>query len=139
MSTMITLGVRERRFLRYTAISGTTFLFDLALLWVFIEIFSIHYLVATAVALLIAVSFNYLVSRKWVFQLTERKFSHGYFYFIKFALLGMTATTALMWVVTTYTMWHFLLARTLVAVVVGSTNYVANLYLNFKVVGKALE
>lgn len=135
---MISLGVRERRFLRYIAISGTTFVFDLAILWMFIELLNIHYLVATALALLIAVSFNYVVSRRWVFQLTERKFSHGYFYFIKFALFGMAATTGLMWVVTTYTPWHFLLARSLVAVVVGSTNYVANLYLNFKVAGKHL-
>ncbi|MEK7613832.1 MAG: GtrA family protein [Patescibacteria group bacterium] len=136
---MISLGVRERRFLRYVAISGTTFLFDLALLWVFVEAFDMHYLLATALALLIAVSLNYLVSRRWVFQLTERKFSHGYFYFIKFALIGMTATTGLMWMVTSYTMLHFLVGRTIVALFVGSANYVLNLYLNFKVVGKALK
>lgn len=133
------LGVRERRFLRYTAISGTTFAFDLGILWVMIEVLRMNYLVATALALLIAVSCNYLVSRKWVFQRTERKFAHGYFYFIKFALLGMTATTGLMWVMTTFTTLHFIPARFIVGVIVGTSNYMANLYLNFKVAGKHLE
>lgn len=123
------------RFLKYATVGGSTFAFDLVLLWIMTEVFLVPYLVSTALAFMIAVSINYFISRKYVFKGTNRKIHHGYVYFILVAVGGALAVTgAVALLVTTFAM-HYLVARVLVACVVGIGNYLFNLHFNFKVVG----
>lgn len=133
------LTTREIRFIRYTAIGVSTFAFDLVLLWLFIDTLGVHYLTATAVAFLLAVSLNYVLSRRWVFRHSKRGLAFGYIYFIKFALIGLALTTGLMWVLVENTDLAVLVVRVLIAGLVGMGNYLANLYLNFKVAGRQLD
>lgn len=124
-----------KRFLKYAIVGGSTFAFDLTLLWIMTEVFLIPYLVSTALAFIVAVSINYFVSRKYVFKGTSRKIHHGYMYFILIAGGGALAVTgAVALLVTTLTL-HYLVARVLVACIVGIGNYLFNLHFNFKVVG----
>lgn len=133
------VSTRMRRLGRYALVGVSTFGVDLSLLWILIDVLALQYLVATAVAFLIAVSLNYFVSRAWVFRHTERALGRGYVYFLQFALIGALVTTLLMWLLTSQTELHYALARILIAGVVGVGNYVANLYFNFKVAGRELE
>ncbi len=133
------IPVRERRFLRYVTVGVGTFLVDLLLLFLFIEVAHLHYTFATATAFFLAVSLNYLISRQWVFSGSERAVVRGYVYFLQWAGLGMLLTVFLMWCMTTYTAWHFVLIRISVAGVVGMMNYLGNLYYTFKVAGENLD
>jgi putative flippase GtrA len=133
------LTTREIRFIRYTTIGVSTFGIDLLLLWFFIDAVGMHYLTATAVAFLMAVSLNYVLSRRWVFRHSKRGLAFGYVYFLKFALIGMALTTGLMWAMVENSDLAVVVVRVLIAGLVGMGNYLANLYLNFKVAGKALD
>lgn len=132
---MPVLSPALRRFLRYTSVGVSTFLFDLVLLAAFTELLSIPYYIGTPIAFLIAVSINYLVSRTHVFRGTQRSVHHGYLYFIGFALIGAFAATAGTTLLVTFFGLQYLVARILVAGVTGMANYLLNLHLNFKVVG----
>ena len=125
----------HKRFLIYSSIGVSTFLFDLALLWVAIDVLSISYLIATPLAFLVAVSINYFISRKVVFRGTERTLGRGYLYFIILAGAGMAGTTLLMWALIELTGFHFAVIRVVIAGIIGIFTYLTNLYLNFKVVG----
>jgi putative flippase GtrA len=129
------LSRRTQRFIRYSLVGTGTFVIDLALLYFFIETLGMHYLVATAVAFLLAVSVHYAISRVWVFPHTKRGVRAGYAFFIQFAILGMLATTGFMWLLTVLFALPILYTRVLVSVFVGIGNYLANLHLNFKVAG----
>lgn len=125
-----------RRFLKYAGVGGSTFAFDLLLIYVLTEFLGVPYTISTPLGFMVAVSINYFVSRRFVFGGTKRTLEHGYLYFISFAGLGallITATVAAL--VTTFAL-HYLIARILVACVVGIANYLLNLYLNFRVVGR---
>lgn len=124
-----------QRFLRYVLVGGSTFGFDLILLYVVTTYLSVPYYLATPGAFLVAVSINYLVSRHHVFRGTERSLHTGYAYFITFALIGAGITTLGVTVLVTYLGLYFLYARVLVALLVGTLNYFSNLFFNFKVVG----
>lgn len=139
MAAMIGLPPQTVRFARYAIVGTATFLIDFLLLWVFVELVHIHYIVSTALAFIIGVSFNYFLSRRWVFKHSTQTHIAGYLYFLKFAAIGMTTIVVLMWVVKEYTDIHYLIARVLIAGIVGIANYVANLYFNFKVAGMALD
>ena len=128
-----TKGVR--RFAKYTLVGGSTFLFDLALIWVMVEHLSISYPLATALGFVIAVSINYFISRRLVFKGTARRLDHGYLYFIGIAGGGALIVTGAVSLLVTMFALHYLVARVLVACVMGTTNYLLNLHFNFRVVG----
>jgi putative flippase GtrA len=130
-NSLMNLGVK--RFFRYTAVGGSTFLFDLSLLWVQIEKFHVYYLHAAVSSFLIAVSVNYLLSRRWVFKGSARRLAAGYLYFFKTAVAGALTTGFLMWLFSTTTNGNYLLIRIIIAAIIGIGNYLIHLYLNFRV------
>ena len=123
------------RFMRYTAVGVSTFLLDLAMLYGAVHFVGIPYYIATPISFLLAVSCNYAISRSFVFRETKRSWGTGYAYFIFVALAGAAATTALVSALVVSFDLFYLYARVLVAGIVGITNYLINLHLNFKVVG----
>jgi putative flippase GtrA len=132
----MTLPPAIRRFLRYGTVGVLTLLFDLAMLYTAVSYVGIPYYVATPLSFFIAVSCNYLLSRRFVFMGTERSFHGGYFYFTLFAILGAALTTALVALLVSTLGMYYLLARVIVAGIVGMGNYLFNLHINFNVAGK---
>jgi len=124
-----------QRFFKYALVGGSTFLFDLLLLWVLTEFFAVPYQASTAFAFLVAVSINYFVSRRFVFKGTVRRMHHGYLYFILVACGGAAVVTGAVAFLVTFLSMHYLVARVLVACFVGVGNYLFNLHFNFKVAG----
>ncbi len=124
-----------RRFLRYAVVGASTLTFDLVLLYAVTEFAGVPYYIATPLAFALAASVNYLISRKHVFHGTERAIHHGYLYFILLAILGATLTTLGVAFMVHYLGLYYMLARVLVAGVVGMGNYLLNLHFNFKVAG----
>lgn len=124
------------RFLKYASVGGSTFLFDLLLLYVLIDYVGIYYVYATAAAFGIAVSINYVLSRRYVFKGTLRSVHSGYGIFLMIALAGLLAVTGLMVVFVEILHMHYLPSRIIIAGMVGMWNYFMNLYVNFKVAGK---
>ncbi len=125
-----------KRFLKYAIVGGSTFAFDLLLLWVMTESFGIPYYLSTPFAFIVAVSINYFLARAHVFKGTERSVHHGYMYFVGVAGGGAFLITSAVALLVTFTGLHYLPARILVACVTGTLNYLFNLHINFKVVGK---
>lgn len=56
------------QFFRYIFVGGTAFIVDFFFLYLFVNYFNIYYLIAAAIAFLIAVFVNYFMSTKWVFN-----------------------------------------------------------------------
>ncbi len=124
------------RFTQYSIIGGGTFLLDLLLLYIFIDVFSLNYLVATAVAFLIAVSCNYYISRKYVFVGSVRSHKAGYANFVSIALIGLGFVTLSMYILVGVYGLAPVIARVSVAALTGIWNYLMNLFVNFKVAGQ---
>ncbi len=129
-------GRALRRFLKYTLVGGSTFAFDLLLIWLMTEFLGVPYWMSTALGFLIAVSINYFVSRRFVFKGTKRQVHHGYAYFILVAVGGAFFITGAVTLLVTLFSLHYLLARILIGCVVGFGNYLFNLHFNFQVAGQ---
>ncbi len=56
------------QFARFLLVGGSTALVDFVLLVLFVEVFSVYYLVASGAAFIVGLILNYLVCRSWVFQ-----------------------------------------------------------------------
>ncbi len=125
-----------QRFFKYTSVGVSTFLLDLALLFVLTDACNINYVLSAGISFLLAVSINYFLSRRFVFQGSVRDVQSGYFFFIGIALVGLLFVTVGMYLLVSVVGMYYLLARVLVAVFTGFWNYLMNLFFNFKVAGK---
>ncbi|KND47501.1 MAG: hypothetical protein AB199_03665 [Parcubacteria bacterium C7867-004] len=134
-SKVMRLTPALRRFLRYAVVGVSTLAFDLVLLYLITEYAGVPYYIATPLAFLVAVSINYLISRRHVFHGTERTVHHGYAYFISIALAGAFVTTMGVAFFVQALGFYYLFARVLIAGLVGIANYLLNLHFNFRVVG----
>ncbi len=124
------------RFARNIMVGVSTFLLDIALLYTAVSVLGISYLIATPVAYLIGSSCGYVLSRRYVFKGTERSHHVGYAFFVGVGLAGAAATTLLVATLVGTLAMNYLIARTLVAGVVGIANYLFNLHINFDVAGR---
>ena len=124
-----------RRFMKYVLVGGSTFAFDLLLIWLMTEFLAVPYWLSTALGFAIAVSLNYFFSRRFVFKGSTRAVHHGYVFFILFALGGSAFIAGAVTLLVTLFAMHYLVARVLVACIVGMGNYLFNLHWNFKVAG----
>jgi putative flippase GtrA len=124
------------RFFKYGTVGVSTFLLDILLLYIFVNVLGFTYLFATALAFLMAVSVNYVISRKLVFQRTETAHKEGYRAFIGVALASALFIVLAMYVLVDILGTNYLLARTLISSLVGAGNYSYHLYITFKVSGK---
>ncbi|TAJ15917.1 GtrA family protein [Patescibacteria group bacterium] len=127
------------RFVRYFAVGGSTFLIDLAILYALTTFFHVPYQIAVAIGFGIGVSLNYFIARRFVFKGTERTMHHGYVYFLSAGILGIIAVTSLVSLLVESFGFSLIVARVLVSGCVGIVNYLFNLHVNFKVVGKHLH
>jgi putative flippase GtrA len=123
------------RFARYSTVGVATFTLDLGLLFLLTDYLGVHYLFSAGLAFAVAVSINYLLSRRHVFSQTTRPFASGFVYFVGIALIALAAIVALMYIAVDILQFHYLISRIFIAGVVGVGTYLMNLYLNFRVAG----
>lgn len=122
----------SRRFGKYTIVGVGTFIFDLTLLAILSNTTEIYYPILVAVSFEIAVSINFAISYTWVFKGTKRRPLSGYVYFITIALVGIILTTGLVTLLVEFLALQLLVARVLVAGLVGIFNFFINSIFNFK-------
>jgi putative flippase GtrA len=128
-----------RRFVRYSVVGTSAFVFDLLLLSLFVDVLQLPVVPAAGVAFTIATAGNFLVSRYAVFQYSSRNMSTGFANFLLVAVVGVAFTMGCMYMLTQYTSVHYLVSRVVIAVLVGIFNYLMNLYVNFRVAGYELD
>ncbi|WP_320169297.1 GtrA family protein [Maridesulfovibrio sp.] len=124
------------RFLRYGCVGGGTFLLDLGLLYIFTSCLGLSPVIAAGPTFLIAVSINYLISRKMVFKGSSRPLKHGYLGFLLIAGTGLVIVTGGMLILVNFLHWQYLISRVAVSLITGMWNYLLNLYVNFRVAGR---
>ena len=116
---------------RNTVVSCGIFAFDIALLWVLVQL-GMGKVASAALAFVIANSIHYAFGRGWIFRGTERGVAEGYVYFLINAGIGFVITIGLFAVLIRWTPINYLVARVLVSVVSGLAVFLLNGIFNFR-------
>ena len=121
------------RFIKYSAVGISTFILDLGLLIIVTDILHIDPVLAAGITFLVAITINYLLSRRYVFHETTKSQFSTYVVFISLGIGGLGLVMGLMHFATNILGWHYVESRILIAGIVGILNYLLNLYVNFSV------
>ena len=117
---------------RYTLVGGLAFIFDFGALFILTEYLNIHYLVSAAIAFLLGLTINYILSIIWVFE--KRALSNKKIEFLVFALIGIVGlglNEFIMWFFTDILYWHYLLSKIISTVVVYLWNFFVRKFVLF--------
>ena len=120
------------QFARYLVVGGLAFIVDFGSLYLLTEFAGLHYLASAAVAFLLGLITNYLLSRVWVFD--RRTMENTALEFLVFAVIGIVGlglNEAIIWFVREKIHFHYMVAKVISSAIVLMWNFGARRSLLF--------
>jgi putative flippase GtrA len=98
--------------LRYTVVGGIAFLFDFGTLYLLTEYLKVYYLLSAAIAFMLGLTINYLLSIIWVFEKrTVKSKNLEFMIFGLIGLVGLGLNEFFMWFLTDILTFHYLFSK----------------------------
>jgi len=118
---------------RYTFVGGVAFLADFGLLAGLTELAGMNYLISAAIAFIVGLTVNYLLSVRWVFA--SRTLESRTAEFTVFALIGIVGlglNELFLWLLTDFVGWHYLVSKLVTTAIVFFWNFLARRLVLFR-------
>ncbi len=113
--------------LRYGFVGGVAFLADYGALYLLTDAIGLHHLLSAAIAFIIGLTVNYLLSVSWVFR-GNRKSNNALKEFIVFAIIGVIGlglNELIIWAGTDLIGLHYMLSKLISTAIVFFWNFFA--------------
>lgn len=118
---------------RYFFVGGAAFIVDFGSLYILTDIFGIYYLISAAIAFILGLIVNYLLSISWVFnQRTMDNRLSEFTVFTIIGVIGLGLNEVLIWFFTGYIGLFYLVSKIIAAVIILFWNFFARKYALFK-------
>lgn len=121
------------QFARYVVVGGAAFLVDFSALYLLTGLLGLHYLLAAAIAFILGLTVNYLLSCIWVFDRhTLQNPAAELIVFTIIGVVGLGFNEAIIWFVIEKVHWHYMIAKLISSSIVLFWNFGARRYLLFR-------
>lgn len=118
---------------RYVFVGGAAFIVDFGSLFILTDFFGIYYLISAAIAFILGLIVNYILSISWVFN--NRKLDNLTLEFGVFSLIGIVGlglNEVFIWFFTAEVGFYYLISKIISAVIVLFWNFFARKYVLFR-------
>jgi putative flippase GtrA len=121
------------QFFRYIFVGGAAFIVDIGSLYILTDIFGIYYLLSAAIAFILGLIANYLLSINWVFnrRTMDNRLSE-FTVFTTIGIIGLGLNEVLIWFFTGYVGFFYLISKIIAAIIILFWNFFARKYALFK-------
>ena len=119
--------------LRYAVVGGVAFVVDYGSLWLLTEVVGLHHLVSAAIAFILGLICNYVISTAWVFG--ESKVSNRWVEFVIFSIIGVIGlglNELIIYLCTDVCGLHYMLSKIMSTVIIFFWNFFARRFILFK-------
>lgn len=87
-----------QQIIRFAVVGGSAFVIDYGIMIFLTEVFGVNYLISSGISFTVSVIFNYVLSVKWVFNVTdERSKTQDFAVFIILSVIGLGINQVIMW------------------------------------------
>ena len=121
------------QFFRYIFVGGAAFIVDFASLFIFTDIFGVYYLTSAAIAFILGLIANYILSIRWVFN--KRSLDNMWSEFAIFAVIGIIGlglNELIIWLFTDYVGLFYLVSKIIAAALILFWNFFARKFTLFR-------
>ncbi len=120
------------QFARFLLAGGFSALIDFLLLVLFVEVFLVYYLVASAASFIVGLILNYLISRSWVFQGGKYRQMIEFLAFCTGGGIGLGLNQVILFLLVGHFSLDYRLSKIISIVLVTFWNFLTKKYLIFK-------
>ena len=110
--------------LKFGVVGGLAFLIDYGLLYVLTEFVGIHYLISSVISFTVSLIFNYILSIKWVFDVTKKQTAKEITIFVILSVIGLGINQVVMYVGYDLLHIYYMLTKIVATAIVMVWNFV---------------
>jgi len=114
------------QFFRYVFVGGAAFIVDFLSLFILTDYFGIYYIISAALAFIIGLVTNYLLSITWVFN--QRNINNKTIEFSLFAvigIIGLVLNELFIWFFTSELGFYYMISKIITAIIILFWNFFA--------------
>lgn len=113
-----------KQIFKFGIVGGLAFLIDYGVFTLLTQILNVHYLIASILSFSISVIFNYILSIKWVFDVTKKQTTKDFIVFIVLSIIGLILNSVVMYIAVDLIHIHELISKIIATAIVMVYNFI---------------
>jgi len=113
-----------KQIIKFIFVGGIAFLIDYSLLYILTEYFSIYYLYSSIISFIASLIFNYILSIKWVFNVSKKQSLKDFIIFIVLSIIGLLINGLIMYIMVDKIIIHYMFGKLFSTFIVMIWNFI---------------
>lgn len=114
-----------KQIMRFGVVGASAFVIDYGLMIILTEVCGINYLVSSGISFTVSVIFNYVLSVRWVFDVSgERNKRNDFVFFVVLSVIGLGINQVMMWLLVEFLGILYFIAKIFATAVVMVYNFI---------------
>lgn len=113
-----------QQIIKFAVCGGTGFVIDYVVFILLSQVLGVHYLIASIISFSISVIYNYILSIKWVFNVTKKQTSKEFILFIILSVIGLGLNSLIMYICVDIINIHELISKVIATAIVMVYNFI---------------
>ena len=110
--------------LKFGVVGVIAFLIDYGLLYILTEYANIYYLISSIISFTVSLIFNYILSIKWVFDVTKKQTYKEVFVFVVLSVIGLGINQLVMYLGSDIMHIYYMLTKLVATAIVMVWNFI---------------
>lgn len=113
------------KIIKFSVVGGIATIIDFVCLYIFKEFLNIDVIIANTLSFIISVTYNYIASITWVFDVNNNKNKNVQFIlFIVFSVVGLIINNVILYILTDKLNIYYLISKVIATIIVMIFNFV---------------
>jgi len=113
------------KIIKFSVVGGIATIIDFAFLYIFKEFLNIDVIFANTLSFIISVTYNYIASITWVFDVNKKKNKNIQFIlFIVFSIVGLIINNVILYILTDKLNIYYLISKVIATIIVMIFNFI---------------
>ena len=113
-----------KQIIKFGIVGASAFLIDYSILYILTDFFGIYYLYSSIISFIVSVIFNYILSIKWVFDVSKKQTIKEFSTFILLSIIGLIINQVIMYIMVEKANIWYMFSKIVSTIIVMVYNFI---------------